>query len=598
LLCACAKQGYPTVTPTDAPLSARTAAPTRIPTHALLPSPPPSIEPVDEPLTYTPTITDQGPSDATGMIVTDSLPSAADLAIQVPGPVQVVPGETSIYTLTIRNHGPAPATGIMLTDVLPKGVIPVWTQAAQPLCGRQERNVSCDMGNLRGSDAATVTLDLSVGGAETLITGTQLSGVALDLPAPTCAIDQDSIQPHVTCRLSNLEPGADVQMRIGVGLDARITPLRSGSLVHTATVTANEADANLSNNRATFTMAVGPSASLRTGAAKPMAATAISTTTDLILQADGPSSVIAGQPFTYTFTITNRGALDATGLSFEDVLPSTTILNAYAPGLPLCEQRDDALTCYLRDLDTGETITFTLAITGHAGQPMKMELDPLMPGWPICSVLKERTYLHIVNCELGVLKPGQATHVQLTLIAIGVQERTIANTVSVSANEAELNPLDNTITSTITVQVKADLSLWSAISGPAVAGKTLSYTLTVANIGPSIADDVVLTDTVPVLVGEPEPTRTSLVSAVPSQGDDCRIERDDTSPDAVICDLGRLSGGETATVTIVVAVDESLTPALAESIVHSARVVAGQVDPDPSNNELTESIPVSAGVGD
>jgi uncharacterized repeat protein (TIGR01451 family) len=598
LLCACAKQGHPPVTPTDAPLSARTAAPTRIPTHALLPSPPPSIEPVDEPLTYTLTITDQGPSDATGMIVTDSLPSAADLAIQVPGPVQVVPGETSIYTLTIRNHGPAPATGIMLTDVLPKGVIPVWTQAAQPLCGRQERNVSCDMGNLRGSDAATVTLDLSVGGAETLITGTQLSGVALDLPAPTCAIDQDSIQPHVTCRLSNLEPGADVQMRIGVGLDARITPLRSGSLVHTATVAANEADANLSNNRATFTMAVGPSASLRTGAAKPMAATAISTTTDLILQADGPSSVIAGQPFTYTFTITNRGALDATGLSFEDVLPSTTILNAYAPGLPLCEQRDDALTCYLRDLDTGETITFTLAITGHAGQPMKMELDPLMPGWPICSVLKERTYLHIVNCELGVLKPGQATHVQLTLIAIGVQERTIANTVSVSANEAELNPLDNTITSTITVQVKADLSLWSAISGPAVAGKTLSYTLTVANIGPSIADNVVLTDTVPVLVGGPGPTRTSLVSAVPSQGDDCRIERDDTSPDAVICDLGRLSGGETATVTIVVAVDESLTPALAESIVHSARVVAGQVDPDPSNNELTESIPVSAGVGD
>ena len=63
-------------------------------------------------------------------------------------------------------------------------------------------------------------------------------------------------------------------------------------------------------------------------------------------------------------------------MRFEDVLPLATILNAYAPGLPLCEQRDDALTCYLRDLDSSETITFTLVITGHGGQPMKVELHP------------------------------------------------------------------------------------------------------------------------------------------------------------------------------------------------------------------------------
>jgi hypothetical protein len=91
---------------------------------------------------------------------------------------------------------------------------------------------------------------------------------------------------------------------------------------------------------------------------------------------------------------------------------------------------------------------------------------------------------------------------------------------------------------------------------------------------------------------------TRLVSAVPSQGDDCWIERDDTSTDTVICSLARLNGGETAAVTIVVAVDESLTPPLAEEIIHSARVVAEQADPNPSNNELTQVIPVSAEVED
>ncbi len=568
LLCACAKQGHPTVTPTDAPLFAGTAVPTRIPTHAPLPIPTPSIEP--------------------------GLPSAADLAIQVSGPVQVVPGETTIYTLTIRNRGPAPATGIVLTDVLPKGVIPVWTQSAQPLCGRQERNVSCDVGDLRESDAVTVTLDLSVGGTETLITDTQLAGVTLDLSTPTCAIDQDSTPPHVTCRLTNLQPGADAQMRIGVGVDARIT----GSLVHTATVAANEADANRSNNRATFIMTVGaagpalsvPSAAEGSKVEGPVTVTAIPTTTDLVVQADGPSSVIAGQPFTYTLAITNRGALDATGVSFENVVPLATDLDGYAPGLPLCEQRDETLTCYLRDPGSGETVTFTLVITGYAGQPMIIEPDALMPGWPLCTVLKERTYLHIVQCELGILKPGQATHVQLTLVARGVQERAIVNTASASANEAELNPLDNTNTTTITVQVRADLLVRSAISGPAVAGETLSYTLTVANVGPSDAADVVLADTLPL--------GTRLVSAVPSQGEDCRTERDDTSTDTVLCSLGRLNASETATVTIVVAVDESLTPPLAEEIIHSARVVAEQADPNPSNNELTQVIPVSAGAED
>ncbi len=160
----------------------------------------------------------------------------------------------------------------------------------------------------------------------------------------------------------------------------------------------------------------------------------------------------------------------------------------------------------------------------------------------------------------------------------------MTNAASVNAHEADLESSDNTITATMAVQVRADLSVRSAISGPAVAGKLLSYTLTAANLGPSDADSVVLTDTLP--------TSTRLVSAIPSRGDDCRMERKNATTDAVVCRLGQFSGGQTATVTIILATDESLTPASAKSIVHSVRVVSGQVDPDPSNNELIESIPV------
>jgi hypothetical protein len=98
-----------------------------------------------------------------------------------------------------------------------------------------------------------------------------------------------------------------------------------------------------------------------------------------------------------------------------------------------------------------------------------------------------------------------------------------------------------------------------------------------------------------VVLADTLPTGTRLVSAVPSLGGNCGIERGETSTDTVICSLARLSGGGEATVTIVVEVDVSLTPAQARTIVHSARVVAAQPDPYPSNNRLAQTIPVSDG---
>jgi uncharacterized repeat protein (TIGR01451 family) len=194
-----------------------------------------------------------------------------------------------------------------------------------------------------------------------------------------------------------------------------------------------------------------------TGTAKgSAAASALPAATDLVVQTNGPSSVIAGQPFTYTYTITNQGGLDATGVWFEDAIPSDLELVTYAPALPRCEQQGEALTCTLHELDSLETVTVTLVITGHGGEPVLMELDPLALGWPICSVIKERTFLHIVTCDLGTLKPGQAARVRLVLMPVGVQERLTTNTVSVAAREADLSPSNNTISTTLTVQASAE----------------------------------------------------------------------------------------------------------------------------------------------
>lgn len=425
LLCACAQFEQPTATPEGIGLAGETGVPTRVPVSAPLPSPTPRVEPAAK-----------SPTHPTAVGNPD--PAAADLAIQV------IQTETGVYNLTVRNLGPDPATGIVLTDVLPSGVTPLWTEPARPVCRRQERDVGCDLGDLQAGDVTTVTLDLTVGGGEPPITSTQLAGLTVTLSVPVCQIDRDSRPPQVMCNLSRLPPGAEALVRVGAEVDGR----SSQPLSHTATVRGNEADPDHTNNQGTF--------SFPAGAAKPAEATGVLTTTNLVILAEGPTSVIAGQQFTYTYTIVNRGALDATGVWFSDTIPSDMNLVAYAPGIPECEQQGNRFTCHLRDPGSGETVSFTLVITGHAGQAMHMGLDPLLPGWPICSVLKEETWLHIVRCELGELKPGQATRVQLVLEAIGVAERTSVNTASVSANEVDSNPVDSTSTVTITVQAEAE----------------------------------------------------------------------------------------------------------------------------------------------
>src|SRR4029453_2193877 len=87
--------------------------------------------------------------------------------------------------------------------------------------------------------------------------------------------------------------------------------------------------------------------------------------------------------------------------------------------------------------------------------------------------------------------------------------------------------------------------------------------ITNTNNRPDIAADVELTDTLPGAV--------ALVSATPSAGS-C------TGTSIIVCDLGSLANGASATVTIVVG-----TTAIG-TLTNTASVTLAETDTDPSNN--------------
>lgn len=124
-------------------------------------------------------------------------------------------------------------------------------------------------------------------------------------------------------------------------------------------------------------------------------------------------------------------------------------------------------------------------------------------------------------------------------------------------------------------EAAADLALTkSDTPDPVVQGTNLTYTIQVTNAGPDPATNVLVTDTLPGQI--------DFVSATPSQGT-C-----DRTGDTVICNLGTVNSGATATVTIVI------QPKKTGTISNTALVASTPPDTNAANNQDTETTTVSS----
>ena len=118
------------------------------------------------------------------------------------------------------------------------------------------------------------------------------------------------------------------------------------------------------------------------------------------------------------------------------------------------------------------------------------------------------------------------------------------------------------------VTIANDLTVtMTAAPNPVLAGGALTYTLTVANSGPSAATGVTLTNVLPASV-------TNVVVTM-SQGSSNLLGN------VVACNLGTINAGSNATVTIAV------MPLLAGSITNQAVISRTGPDGNPANNSAT-----------
>jgi uncharacterized repeat protein (TIGR01451 family) len=154
----------------------------------------------------------------------------------------------------------------------------------------------------------------------------------------------------------------------------------------------------------------------------------------------------------------------------------------------------------------------------------------------------------------------------------------LGNTTSPDqAVQSFLYPFDNTPSMDFLLPgaVTADLALTKSDSpDPVKGGQNLTYTIVVTNNGPGTATGVVMTD--------PLPKNAGFASASTTRGS-CAAKPDKTS---VVCNLGDLANGASATITIVV---KSPTKG---PISNTASVTSTSTDPSSANNKDTETTTV------
>ncbi|WP_160168423.1 putative Ig domain-containing protein, partial [Novipirellula maiorica] len=179
-----------------------------------------------------------------------------------------------------------------------------------------------------------------------------------------------------------------------------------------------------------------------------------------------------------------------------------------------------------------------------------------------------------ITCNIGDLASGQTVDLQIEMATTTPGE--ISNIATVTSDTLDPNSTNNVNTETTQVDaILADLEVTLVNEESRVdLGDNITYHATVTNNGPSPAENVVFTNTLP--------TDVAFVSSTPL----CTY-----ATGTITCELGDLESGETVDLEFIVSATES------GQQISTATVTADTSDPDASNNSISEATMVAGPPG-
>jgi uncharacterized repeat protein (TIGR01451 family) len=539
--------------------------------------------------------------------------SGSDLAVGKTGPATADPGQRITYTVTVENTGPSDATGVVVTDTLPPevaffaapgggthdgsatGGVVTWNVGDLTVAaGQQSFDVTVDIGaatvGVINNVAAVASTSTDPDPSDDWVqasTSVEAADLSLVKRAPATAasgavftdtiivqnlgpsdatgvVVTDTLPPGaafasasqggthdgspsgglVTWNLGDLSvAGGALELTVSMATD----PGASGTVRNPAAVTADRVDPVAGNNH-------------------DEATTTLTASSDIAVTKSGPGAALPGAQITYVVTVQNLGPSDATGVVVTDLLPAgvtfvsatdgghynavgdsvtwnvgnlpavgegtqtfdlvvdidagtsggitNTVYATSATADPDSDNNQRTLPTSVSGADIavskagpptsspGDRITYSLSVqnTGPSAAGGVVLTDTLPPGVTFVSATGGGHYNasgDTVTWNLGTLTVGDGTqNFDVTVEIDSGTSGAITNAVGVASTTDDPDPSDDGASATTTV-TSADLTVAKAAGGAALPGSQLTYTLTVSNAGPTDAVDVVVTDTLP-----------------------------------------------------------------------------------------------------
>jgi uncharacterized repeat protein (TIGR01451 family) len=437
---------------------------------------------------YTVTLTNAGPSDAGGIVLSDTLPAGATFVSassdQNVTPVYSAGGVTlslstlsagATATLTIVMD-PQSAPGSSLTDSAS-----VTDQVADPNAANNSATLVTLVQGVSdlGISAASQQSSVYVGQNIQYLLSVSNKGpyaepdavVSWTVPAGASYVSADCPQGTGTTiahGVVNVDVGP-IASGDAVAVSFIVTALAgaAGQFTTTFSVQGTNFDPVLSNNAASVAVQVTPAADL-----------AVTINPGQIGPCDAAN-------WTYTETVSNLGLSDATGVVLSSPLPGNVMLKSVTPS---------------------------------QGPPVNVENG-------------------VATASLGAIPAGQSATVTFIIAPTSVSP--ISITTSVAGNQYDPSLANNQASLKVSTSPSDNLSMSMAADSTGVtSGQSWSFTVTVRNTGPDPATSVVMT--IPLSGG------LVFGSATPTQGTAASSGND------IVAQLGQINPGSSASVNVVV----------------------------------------------
>lgn len=533
-----------------------------------------------------------------------TLPSADVSITKSDSPDPAIAGGQLFYTMTATNNGPDAATNVTITDVLPSQVKFI-TDDLGACIEAPVGTINCNLGTLANGGSRTVVVKVEVKPNTVANAGGPTSIQNVATVSSGGAVDPDLSNNSSSVVGTIIEDSSDLRVTKVCKPDGKLLAGQTGTCtIYIDNLGLSDArnvrvtDTNLSNGSFTFGTIVTSQGSC---------SIALNVVTCNLVTLQAASATVLGRA-TITIPISATEAMDINDVAtvVSDTPDPVTFNNEAAGSISVQALSDLGITksaAPTPSVIAGQTLTYTIGVTnGGPSTARNVVVKDNVPagvtintvttsGGPAsCNAGVPGDPFQPTTCAFDSMSPAPAIGRTMTIVVTVKPQTTgnLHNDARVTSDTLDTNNSNDLAHTDTTVVSQADLSTTiSATPNPVVAGRTLSYQITVSNAGPSTATAVMITDPLPGVL-----TFTS--ATVSTAGGTCGLQ---INTNIVQCQIGTLDPGQSSVIFIYTAVSPSAVNL--STITNTATASSAVADLVPGNDSgsVNTSVATSADVG-